>query len=339
MIAAHCYRPRQTIHSHVLIPVEGDTMFTTRSQTMPVIDPKCLDCVVYLYYSRDQAERGIDVGGTGFFVGMNFEDGRPFLHAYIVTNAHIVSDAGPDGPIVVRINTLDGHRRCIESRGSDWECHPAGDDLAVLSLRGAPSSLRIATMNVESFVTREAIQRDGFGIGDDVFMVGRYVDHQGTQRNLPTVRFGNIAQMPDEPIVHPDGHEQESFLVDMRSIGGFSGAPVFLYTLATGPKTIPTRYRARAEGRHPYVGPLLLGVDWAHMPVSGTGEIREKGAPPKKVSVWLDSSMACVIPAWRLLDFLQDERFVQQRSMDERNDGDREPRVVLDTSPDQDVEQ
>jgi hypothetical protein len=50
--------------------------------------------------------------------------------------------------------------------------------------------------------------------------------HEGRQKNSPTARFGNIAQMPNEPVIIKR-FEQECFLVEARSIGGYSGSPVF----------------------------------------------------------------------------------------------------------------
>jgi hypothetical protein len=53
-----------------------------------------------------------------------------------------------------------------------------------------------------------------------VFMVGRVITHEGKQKNLPSARFGNITMMPVEPLRHMRGINQESFVVEMRSIGG-----------------------------------------------------------------------------------------------------------------------
>ena len=38
------------------------------------------------------------------------------------------------------------------------------------------------------------------GDRSDVFLVGRFINHEGQQRNAPTLRFGLIAQMPGDPI-------------------------------------------------------------------------------------------------------------------------------------------
>jgi hypothetical protein len=67
------------------------------------------------------------------------------------------------------------------------------------------------------------------GPGDDVFFVDRYVNHEGQQRNLPTVRLGIISMLPYEKVEHSRGTLVDSFLVEARSLGGYSGSPVFLF--------------------------------------------------------------------------------------------------------------
>jgi hypothetical protein len=48
-------------------------------------------------------------------------------------------------------------------------------------------------------------------------MVGRFINHEGKQRNLPALRYGNIAMMPLEPIIQQEtGITQESFFVKIH---------------------------------------------------------------------------------------------------------------------------
>jgi hypothetical protein len=74
------------------------------------------------------------------------------------------------------------------------------------------------------------------GPGDDVFVVGRFINREGKQKNIPSVRFGNIAQMPGEPLFLDDGKELECFLIEGRSISGFSGSPVFIHISPEAPE-------------------------------------------------------------------------------------------------------
>ena len=61
-------------------------------------------------------------------------------------------------------------------------------------------------------------------------MVGRFVSHEGKQQNSPAVRFGNIAMMQKEKIIDERGVAQESFLVEIRSLPGYSGSAVLIYS-------------------------------------------------------------------------------------------------------------
>jgi hypothetical protein len=108
-------------------------------------------------------------------------------------------------------------------------------------------------------MTEDEIAQFDIGPGDDVFFVGRYVNHQGRQQNSPTVRLGIISMLPREKILHPRGTLVDSFLVEVRSLSGYSGSPVFLYRQPgsprnwewTGARQIPSnlcRSAAAAEG-------------------------------------------------------------------------------------------
>ena len=50
------------------------------------------------------------------------------------------------------------------------------------------------------FVTNEILSQFSIGIGDEVFVTGLFRGHTGRQRNVPIVRVGNIAAMPEEKV-------------------------------------------------------------------------------------------------------------------------------------------
>jgi hypothetical protein len=185
---------------------------------MPWIDPGFLECVVYFYPSEKEADDGDRVGGTGFVVGLEYGDPtrpeRPIIPV-LVTNKHVIDS----GNSTARINTINGKRDIVPLDQARWYTHPDGDDLAVCPMKFNVAH-KAPWYHVQSsrFVTKNVIDEFEIGPGDDVFIVGRFVNHEGKQKNLPSLRFGNIAQMPWEPI-KIDGREQESFLVEGRSIG------------------------------------------------------------------------------------------------------------------------
>jgi hypothetical protein len=65
------------------------------------------------------------------------------------------------------------------------------------------------------------------GLGDEVSTIGLYASHYGETKNIPVVRTGNIAMMPDEPLWTNRGYVT-AYLIETRSILGLSGSPVFL---------------------------------------------------------------------------------------------------------------
>jgi len=65
------------------------------------------------------------------------------------------------------------------------------------------------------------------GLGDEVAVVGLYTSHHGLTKNIPIVRIGHIAMMPDEPVMSTRG-EVQAYLVEVKSIVGLSGSPVYI---------------------------------------------------------------------------------------------------------------
>jgi hypothetical protein len=80
-----------------------------------------------------------------------------------------------------------------------------------------------------------------------VFTVGLFTYHAGTQRNMPIVRYGNIAMLPDEPI-QVEGGFADVYLVEARSIGGLSGSPVFVRKTLALPITSRYDNERKIEG-------------------------------------------------------------------------------------------
>jgi hypothetical protein len=61
-----------------------------------------------------------------------------------------------------------------------------------------------------------------------VFVVRLFSRRTGQAQNIPIIRVGNIVAMPEEPIESATGL-QEAYLIELLSIGGLSGSPVFAY--------------------------------------------------------------------------------------------------------------
>jgi Trypsin-like peptidase domain len=270
---------------------------------VPRIRDEFLDCVLYLYPSYKDADEGTGIGGTGFFIVVPSEGlKKNFLFPYVVTNRHVIES----GNTVVRMTTRDGKKHIIETDERDWRFHVQGDDLAVFLISVDPSKLRFSHIRSNELMLKHDLMTHAVGIGDDVFVVGRFVNHEGRQRNSPTARFGCIAQMPNEP-VRIGKFTQDCFLVEARSVGGFSGSPVFWHVL-------PFAYRPKASVQ---IGPLLLGVEAGFMQ-DWTAVCDAAGRPinpgePNAQQVRVNSGMMVVVPAWKLAELLNSEAVAAKR--------------------------
>jgi hypothetical protein len=184
-------------------------------------------------------------------------------------------------------------------------------------LPGLPKNAAIRTVHPEWFATKDLIKEYNVGAGDEILMLGRFISREGIQQNTPTARFGHISQMPGEPMVTDTGDMQdEAFLCEVRSIGGYSGSPVFMVS------------RRGMNNRE-----MLLGVDFCHVP-NWTNAYDDNGHALPHIRVPLNSGMAGVIPSWRLMEMLMSDDEVTERRKAEARELKRrsEPKAIADSS-------
>ena len=291
---------------------------------MPRISEHTLDSVFFLYASVDDALAGRNPGGSGFVVsvGAKLWTGLPSFH-YGVTNWHVCCDSPFS---VIRLNTRDGGTDILDLGPEHWEFIPGGPDIAVTPLtldeRHKTSSIRIS-----SFAPRNP--QDGYNthlypsVGDDIFMLGLFVDHNGRDTNVPSARFGNISAMPSPKalIEQPNGFKHESYVVDMHCRGGFSGSPVFMYRTFGSDLTTDTYYIERLQETDTARGWeakyrtmfYFLGATWGQFPEDWIVKPnpRKPKSGKRRYSVPMDSyiegwsGMTCVVPSWDILEVLE----------------------------------
>jgi len=190
-------------------------------------------CVVFLAYrNKDGA---IKFAGTGFFVSMPIKDpvskdATEFL--YLVTAKHVIAQIrmkSADQLVLIRINDRSGGFQFGTCALDAWVSHPSDPYVDVSVLPWAPDHKKFDYMSFpfDSFLTAQIADEQGVGIGDEVFMVGLFASHYGKQRNVPVVRIGNIACVPEEPVDTQMG-PAEAYIIEARSIGGLSGSPVMV---------------------------------------------------------------------------------------------------------------
>lgn len=276
---------------------------------MPRIPDDILDSIVYLYPTLDAAQRSERAGGCGFVVSVPSEADTDLYFTYVVTNSHVIREGKST---VVRLNTRDGGMSAKTGTENGWIHHPDGDDIAILPVNFEYETIKAkAIPEYEWFVTKDWISYYDIGIGDEALLLGRFVSHEGKTRNMPAARFGHIAMMPQEPIRTARGLLQEVFLVECRSLPGYSGSPVFSIPL-------PLSAMRAAKGRT-VPSPKLLGIDMGHlldeMPVLNKSELAQ-GNHVKIDDNWAvqaNTGMSCVIPAWKIREVLYMEEVVKIR--------------------------
>lgn len=256
------------------------------------IQQSALDCTVYLYPDEDHARRGENAGASGFLIT------RPGGTLWAVTNRHAIEQ----GHWAIRVNTKAGGVDVVDTDETQWIFHPDGTDLAIRPIALSQTHHDFKFLTHEWLLTEDTRELYDIGPGDPCYMLGRFVHHDGKVRNTPTARFGQIAQLPQE-VVKIGGLSQESFLVELRSIAGFSGSPVFVYLDSAYYRDI--HGRVAPDGRkafpgHFETGPWLLGIEWGMVPL--WDPVHDKNLVPLQ-NGWVvpsNTGMAAVIPAWKL---------------------------------------
>jgi hypothetical protein len=273
-------------------------------RTMPRIRDTILDCSIFLYGSEEDAKNGTAYGGSGFLVGVPVEPALNHSQLYAVTNSHVIEEGFP----VVRVNSKDGGIKTFPLTESSWIYHPTHDDVAIspIDLDRDVHKYKYITPDDDFFITRKNAERLRLGAGDEAFMVGRYLGRDEKQSNVPIVRSGHVASGEPAIIDQEDGRKkfprfpQESYLVEVHSVSGFSGSPVFVWIprdRINAPTNAELKARHRKLVHELGIGPseFFLGIDWGHVP----------------------GGMAGVVPAWKLNDLLYLPEVIELRKEQE----------------------
>ena len=253
---------------------------------------------------------------TGFFVSVEPD------YVYLVTARHVVEHFHED-MYIMRTNpkpyvrSLEGytHRDMDMNKIKRWYTHDNDGtvDIAVASLaslsprllaqRTIPENMFFLHKNQFITYTPEEAQialhnaltqqPDStppekppiINIGDETYTVGLYSLVPGRDDNVPVIRIGNIAMMPGEPILCADDIERELYLIEMRSIAGLSGSPVFALSPVTNSY-------------------FLIGMIHGHHTI-------------KESETTLHTGMALVTPIKRLLEILNQPELVELRKEQE----------------------
>jgi hypothetical protein len=269
------------------------------------VDDEILECVVFLGV-KDMHGR-YSQRGTGFLFGreVGMDDHEAM---YLGTARHVIDmilSVSADALIYIRINRMDGTSEIIPSSASAWHFHSDPNvDLAVAIVAINPDQYDFLMIPEAMIASEDVIAREDIGIGDDVFLVGLFSNHHGSNRNLPILRSGTLSAMPHEPVMvsSPGGIvPMDAYLVEARSIGGLSGSPVFVRTDGM-----------RGNKCSPSLRFWLLGVMRGHWDTQF--QLSDAVVPNDILGEAVNMGMSIVIPSSKLIDITDNPQLVEVRS-------------------------
>lgn len=274
-------------------------------------------CFLGLDMSHDDVF-GTRYMGTGFYFSIENEFDASIGHLYLVTDRHTIEGAQASaGALVARLNTEDGASVTTELSKLDWTFHDDPTvDLAVLGIRftGADSRrAEIVRLHPDVCLDAEQTKRYDIGAGSEISVIGMFHPRRGEERNIPIVRSGVISAMPSEPIYDESAIHgpYTAYLVEVLSLAGLSGSPVFVHAIA-GP-----------HHRHPQrpvdAGTVEVSTQWdQHSFVLGVVRSHFDERPSERAEEvprpeWINKGIAAVTPIERLLEMLQYDTFRRDR--------------------------
>jgi len=162
--------------------------------------------------------------GTGFVAATDYREHRFF---FFVTADHVVDLISGD-TVFIRMNTREGIAGppIPISKTKKIEGIDRRHDLAIFPVPPIHNTYDADYVLLDRGEYKKILEEVWHPeLGDEVATVGLYTSHHGHTKNIPVVRVGHIAMMPDEPVMSTRGYV-EAYLVEVRSILGLSGSPV-----------------------------------------------------------------------------------------------------------------
>jgi hypothetical protein len=283
-------------------------LFSDSEEWKMQIPDEIRKCVAFVGYQTKAG--GLHEAGTCFFVMVRTE-GSTHGTVYAVTARHVIEQvkARSDGrKMYLRLNLTDGTAAPGYLPSLDiWKFHPTDDrvDVAVAEV-GWTFNLDHLAYPMESFATSEVVAAQSIGLGDDVFVTGLFSSRIGDRRNIPIIRAGNIAAMPEEPVPTELGNAQ-AYLIECRSIGGLSGSPVFAHL---GTTRIVTN--GETQDVEIFGGParlFLLGLMHGHFAMTPS----YKKVSADKARDEINMGIAIVVPADVIREVLYQPELIAKR--------------------------
>lgn len=294
------YSPNQFLSVHALERLEGHVR----------VDETVLRPIVFV--GMTSREGRFIAHGTGFITA-NFIKEKGFQS--IVTARHVIERINSN-MVQIRINTRRGDAEILSAPKSDWCFHP--DDRVDVAV--CPSVLLKEQFDIlhmplagPTILNDEIIKDRDIGLGDEVFVSGMYVSRLGETRNIPIARVGTIAAMADEKLETEYGYHS-AYLIEVRSIDGLSGSPVFVHLNLWQVKDGQPKMRSGTAQ-------FLMGMILGHASVGNpndTIEIRQQSERETEAAAALarvpwNTGIAVVLPIQYVIEAVEQPKIHDRR--------------------------
>ena len=255
------------------------------------------------------ASGDMQVAGTVFFVSYQI-DQSDINALYAITAKHVVDAIRTRGDGLhgyYRINMKDGTAKWVQFDLSGCVFHPDDPsvDVALVPAIGTNPQADMLYYDMAGSLTDAVISEQQVGPGEEVFVTGLFVSHFGRERNIPIIRTGNIAAMPEEPIETASGLLMDAYLVEARSIGGLSGSPVFANLGIVRALGGAVKHATKGVGIY-----YLMGLMHGHFDVTAIDENSLDALPLKER---VNMGIAIVVPVGKILEVITQPRMKDER--------------------------
>jgi len=285
---------------------EARYLLCNKGEKPMMVPDETRKCVAFVGCKNNDEK--IRFGGTCFFASIPLGIDN-FNFNYCITAKHVIEmikKNSIDQKVYLRFNTKDGGIQIIPTPIENWLSHPndlAVDVAALFSPMPYPE-MDYKRIPYSMMASEKIIKSEGIGIGDEVFIAGLFANHFGEKKNLPILRIGNIAMMPEEKIFSQELGLIDAYLIEARSIGGLSGSPVFAHLAGV-------RYQDGEShiipGRFFFIG--LIHGHW-DVPIDKQDDIFiEDFLKNERINM----GIAIVIPTYKILEVLNQNTFLQKR--------------------------
>lgn len=288
------------------------------------IPPEIINSVVFVGYRYDDADgEKLKLCGTGVVVSVQ-ETPQAAYH-YLVTDKHVLSDIEGKSQ-VIRANSATGGAALISYSGN-WWTHPAGEFVDVAVCPFDARGIDVAPFPAQSFLTDQTIYDFYVGPGDEVSIIGLFTKLTGESKNIPVVRRGTVAMLPDQKIPSVKmGNcvdDMDGYLIEVRSVGGLSGSPAYVRAPVGVDYSVHNRSNVFRKAKVHFQGDyFLLGLCQSHWEIPA-GERNRIDLPSatkdgQKKPDAINLGIAIVTPAKKILEVLNHPELVAMRKSTEQ---------------------